>query len=91
MVKEPQHHHSVETILLVTMEALRLAACHLYPVTPHHASTLLQHLGFPVPPTRDDLMCKLCDGSVAELEEASVNLNHAQDTKPLITKIKLPF
>lgn len=88
MLKDPQQHGALETVLLVAFESLRLSACLLYPVIPQHASQLLKRLGFPVTPTHSDLVCKLSNDGVAELEEASVNLR-LQDAKPLFAKIAL--
>ena len=88
LVKDPEQHGACETVLLVAIEALRLSACHLYPILPTHCSTLLHHLGFQAPPTLEDLQCKLTADRVAELEAASVNFKLNRSKKPLFAKLK---
>ncbi len=88
LVKDPEQHSTVETVLLVVMESLRLSACHLHPILPTHCSTLLQRLGFQATPTQDDLQCKLTEDGVKELERASVNFMLNQNKTPLFAKFR---
>lgn len=91
MVKDPSEKPAVETVLLVAMESLRLSACLLYPVLPKHCSSLLHRLGFPAPPTKEDLRCKFTsEEGLKSLEKNSVNLQiHKDISKPLFKKVAL--
>lgn len=89
LVKDKTQHSVVETILLVAMESLRLSACHLYPVIPHHCSQLLARLGYPSPPTHSALKCKLSNDGLTDLEEAFANLQLHKNSEPLFTKVTL--
>ena len=89
LVKDETQHSVVETVLLVAMESVRLCACHLYPVTPHHCSQLLSRLGYPSPPTRSSLKCKLSNDGLADLEKAFANLRLHKNNTPLFTKVTL--
>lgn len=90
LVKDPTQHTTLETVLLVAMETVRLSGCLLYPVLPRHCSQLLHRLGGSAPPTSDDLKCKLSKNRVEDLERLSVNLQCNHDNKPLFTKVELP-
>lgn len=91
MTKDPSAHPSLETILLITRESLRLAGVLLYPIIPEHASGLLCRLGFAASPTVKDLECKLTDTGLDSLEESSKHLQLLTDgSRPLFTKVALP-
>jgi len=82
---------TLESVLLIAMENMRLCGTLLWPIIPRHAGTALIRLGFPRVPLPHQLTCLLTKERVTELEDASILMRqHNRSAKPLFDKLIMP-